>query len=399
MDIKILKKNEKDRNCSNTVITKKLVLEEIESGKEVTGVTKMKYVLFDTENNTRKEILPEINKYRLGIIKNLSMQSEYLYFFTYALDDGGRYQIRMMRYRYLTGESESIFVFEDDITLYAGAKRLKIFVLNEFYMIVQHEYKKSNKIGTYSGFFDFKSFLYNNNNQQFYSIVDENLSNNGIADMVLISETQCAIKTGFSLLEDNRAGILSEDEAKVECICFANISQMIADMLIMQTNIAMDVIEQVYYTSTLPYIDVMGKYFVYSKVNNLTNEEEANFYDLKTKQITNCINKNVEKPEDLVKKYVIGDEPYIAVKKENGTEFVNLKKAKLAFKFEKDLQLVNVISDLFIFTGISEKGLLRKEHKFIEIFGYPQQNTILREKGELIEVKNYKDSLYIFTKV
>ncbi len=399
MDIKILKKNVKDSKCTNKVIGKNLILEEVESGKEVTGVIKLKYVLFDTESNIRKEILPEIKKYSLGIIKNLSFKSDFLYFFTYDLNDDGKYQIRMMRYNYISGLYESVFAFEDDLSMYLNSKRLKIFVLNEAYMIVQHEYRKSNRIGTYSGFFEFKSFLYNNNNQKFYSIADKNISDNGIDDIMLISETHCAIKTGVSLLEDNRFGILSENEVHVEGIYFANISQIIADMLIMQKSVSMDEIDRAFYTSTFPYIDVIGKYFVYSKINNIKREEEVIFYDLKTKMITNCINKNVEKPDDLTKKFIIGNEPYIAVKKDTGYEFVDLKKAKRAFKFDKNLHLENVVSDVFIFTGTSEKGLLRKEYNYIEIFGYPQQNTILREKGDLVDIKNYEDNLYIFTSV
>lgn len=399
MDIKILKKNVKDSKCTNKVIGKNLILEEVESGKEVTGVIKLKYVLFDTESNIRKEILPEIKKYSLGIIKNLSFKSDFLYFFTYDLNDDGKYQIRMMRYNYISGLYESVFAFEDDLSMYLNSKRLKIFVLNEAYMIVQHEYRKSNRIGTYSGFFEFKSFLYNNNNQKFYSIADKNISDNGIDDIMLISETHCAIKTGVSLLEDNRFGILSENEVHVEGIYFANISQIIADMLIMQKSVSMDEIDRAFYTSTFPYIDVIGNYFVYSKINNIKREEEVIFYDLKTKMITNCINKNVEKPDDLTKKFIIGNEPYIAVKKDTGYEFVDLKKAKRAFKFDKNLHLENVVSDVFIFTGTSEKGLLRKEYNYIEIFGYPQQNTILREKGDLVDIKNYEDNLYIFTSV
>ena len=304
-----------------------------------------------------------------------------------------------MRYNYISGLYESVFAFEDDLSMYLNSKRLKIFVLNEAYMIVQHEYRKSNRIGTYSGFFEFKSFLYNNNNQKFYSIADKNISDNGIDDIMLISETHCAIKTGVSLLEDNRFGILSENEVHVEGIYFANISQIIADMLIMQKSVSMDEIDRAFYTSTFPYIDVIGNYFVYSKINNIKREEEVIFYDLKTKMITNCINKNVEKPDDLTKKFIIGNEPYIAVKKDTGYEFVDLKKAKRAFKFDKNLHLENVVSDVFIFTGTSEKGLLRKEYNYIEIFGYPQQNTILREKGDLVDIKNYEDNLYIFTSV
>lgn len=395
MDIKILKNCE---NYKNILLNNNLVLEMIETESEFDGIKKTKYIIFDTENNTRKEILPQINKHNLGIIKNVSINSNYIYFFNCSKIKGDKVQINLLRYNFINGNSENMFSFEDDITIYSVAKRMKIFVLNDFYLIVQHESLKTNKKETYSGFFEFRSFLYNYKEQQFFSIVDENIISNGIEDMIPISESQCVMKTGFSLLEDNRYMELDKDEVSVEAVSFVNIGQLISDILIMQKNITIDSIEQSYYNKTIPYIELKEGYLIYSVLDNIERSEKVIFYNLSTKETVNCINKNVFKYSDLARHFIIGGEPYICISKNRGTEFVNLKKAKLEFKFGSELRLESVINNVFILSGISEKSLLRKASPFFEVYGYPQQNVILHEKGECFEYMGCDDKLYLFVK-
>lgn len=395
MDIKILKNCE---NYKNILIGNNLVLEMVETESEFAGIRKIRYIIFDTENNTRKEMLPYIDKHNLGIIKNVSVSSDYIYFFNCSKIKGDKVHINLLRYNFITEQVESMFAFEDDITIYSVAKRMKVFVLNDFYLIVQHESLKTNKSETYSGFFEFRSFLYNYKEQQFYSIVDENITANGIDDMIPISESQCVMKTGFSLLEDDRYTELEKDEVSVEAVSFVNIGQLISDILIMQKNITIDSIEQAYYNKTIPYVEMKDGYLIYSVVDNIEKSEEIIFYNLTTKETVNCINKNVFRCSDLARHFIIGGEPYICISKDKGTEFVNLKKAKLEFKFGSELKLESVINNVFILSGISEKSLLRKAAPFFEVYGYPQQNVILHEKGECFEYMGCDDKLYLFVK-
>lgn len=394
MDIKILKNFE---NYKNTLLTDNLVLETLETDSEYSGIKQVKYMIFNIDENSRHEIMPQVDKYIFGIIKNVSVNSEFIYFFGYEELDDDKIKINVYRYNYVSEEREIVFSFEDDKILYPVAKRLKIFVINDIYLIIQHEYIKTNKAETYSGFFEFRSFLYNCKDEQCYSIVDENIAANGIMDMIPISENQCIMKTGYSLLEDERYDLLEKDEASVESISFVNMGQLISDILIMQTNITLDTIDQAYYDKTLPYIETQNDYLIYSRVDNIEKSEEVIFYNYNTKEMINCINKNVTKFSDMANHCIIGGEPYICLTKSTGIEFINLKKAKVEFRFDSELKYITVKIDIFVFSGETEKGLIRKQSSYVELYGYPQQNVLLHEKGECFDcLSPNKENIYLF---
>lgn len=392
MDIKILKNID---NYKNQLLKKNYVLETFYDDTSNKGVSKVKYVVFDINNNLRKEVLPEVDKFALGTIKVIQQSEDFIYFFTIE----NKKSIVLKKYNYINDETTDVFTFDDDISMYTVAKRLKIFVLNETYILVQHEYIKTNKDETCSGFFGFESFLYNQQDGNFYSVVDENIVQNGISDMIGISENICAIKTGFSLLKDERYKYLSRDEVSVEAVSIVNIGQLISDIIISQTNITMDTLHQSFFTHTIPYIEVEKGYLIYSVIDNIEHTEELFFYNIETKEVVNCINKNVMDDNTLAKHHIIGNEPYISLKKSTGYEFINLKKAKVEFRFEKSMDLLAVNNDLFLLAGIKSKGLIRKESPFFEIYSYPNMNCILSEKGECTDLLSVsEDEIYIFTK-
>ena len=57
MDIKILKNID---NYKNELLKENYVLETFYDEDGQTGIPKVKYVVFDIENNVRKEVLPEV---------------------------------------------------------------------------------------------------------------------------------------------------------------------------------------------------------------------------------------------------------------------------------------------------------------------------------------------------
>lgn len=391
MDIKILKNID---NYKNRLLKKDYVLETFYDENGHTGIPRVKYVVFDIQSNIRKEVLPDVEKYALGIIKIVSLNDEHIYFFTIV----GK-KIILKKFNYITEQCEDVLCIEDDISMYPIAKRLKVFVLNESYVLVQHEYIRTNKEETCSGFFAFESFLYNYQENQLYPVMDENIVQNGISEIVEISENMCVMKTGYSLLEDERYKYLTREEVSVESISIVNVGQFISDIIISQTNITVDTIQQTFFTHTIPYIQVESGYLIYSTIDNIEHEEELFFYNLETKDIVNCINKNVDSEETLASHHIIGGEPYISLKKANVYEFINLKKAKVEFRFENDMELLNVNNDLFLFAGTKSKGIIRKETPVFEVYSYPGLNCIISEKGECTDlIWASEDDIYIFTK-
>ncbi len=381
------------------LLNHKMMLEVVESESRYENINKMIYNIYDLEKNIKFEILPRIEKYNLGEIISVSIASDFVYFFN-VYENEDTQSVSIIRYNYKSTKMECIFTMDEDIDAYPEAKRLKVFVLNDMYLLIQHEYQRNNLSETYAGFFDFEIELYNIKDGNKYQVVDENLVNNGIDNMISIGENLCVAKTGFSMLPDNRYNELTEDEASLEKISFVNIGQLVSDMLIHKTDIVIDTFEQAFYKNTIPYIRKIGDYIIYSKVNIEKREEEITFYNYITKETRNCINKNVIRCLDLANPCVILEEPYIYIKREHAIDFLNLNTSKVSISFDDDLSFMGICNDTFIFKGMGKKGIWKKNKECYEIYSYPQKNLLLREYDELlgfIGVKNEKqDNIYLF---
>ena len=366
MDIKILK-NKDYQNGS--LLNQNLLLETAESESRYDNIKKLVYNIYDFEKNIRYEILPRIEKHKLGEIINVSVASDFVYFFNvYEKENEEKQSISIIRYNYKTAKMECILTLEDDIEEYIRFKRLKVFVLNDLYLLVQQEYLRANLSESYAGFFDFEIDLYNIKDGQKYPVVDENLVNNGIDNMISISENLCVAKTGFSVLPDNRYNELTEDEASLEKISFVNISQLVSDMLIHKTDIVIDTFEQAFYKNTIPYIKKEGNFIIYSKVNIDKKEEEVTFYNYITKETKNCINKNVIRCSELANPCVIAEEPFIYIKREYTIDFLNLNTSKVTISFQDKLSFMGICNNTFIFKGVCQKGLWKKNKICFEIW-------------------------------
>ncbi len=153
MDIKILK-NKDYQNGS--LLNQNLLLETAESESRYDNIKKLVYNIYDFEKNIRYEILPRIEKHKLGEIINVSVASDFVYFFNvYEKENEEKQSISIIRYNYKTAKMECILTLEDDIEEYIRFKRLKVFVLNDLYLLVQQEYLRANLSESYAGFFDF----------------------------------------------------------------------------------------------------------------------------------------------------------------------------------------------------------------------------------------------------
>lgn len=373
------------------------VLQTIKEESEYPGILSVRYYLYQLDTVERVEICPNIKKYQVISIINASTDNEYVFFCSCYPLDNGKHQINLIRYHFASDNYEIVYTFEDDISLYEDSKRMKAFVLDINHVIFQTEYLRSNATESCTGFFDFELTLYSMNEQMMYPIYDENFVNNGIDMIVGITQNLCAIKTGFSLLMDNRYQLLDKSEVSVEGISFANTQQLISDLKLKQRNIVIDAIDQAYYNKTFPYLMILGEYLIYSKVDNETKEEEVYFYHYMNKTVKTCINQNVESLSNLAKPYVIGGIPYIRLDHANGTEFVNLNTTKSDAKFNSDVTVEAVINNLFIVTTESKKNIIKKSSAYISVYQYPQMTILHREKAEYTNcISTGKDDIYIF---
>lgn len=395
MEIKILKNAE---NLKGRYLKDKLILEKIKSKSQYENIDTINYKLTNIETNQTEEILPSIEKYDLGEIHNISPDSEFVYFY-HAYQNNEQDYIEILRYNFVSNTVENIYTFKDFLQNYKKQKRLKIFIINDLYIIIQHEYKIIDREKKYEGYFKFKLQLINMKDQSEYDILDENFVKNGISEMVAVSDNLCVVRTGYSLLPDSLYNMIEQQDVSLESICFINIGQLISDLLISQNCITVETIDQAYYNKTIPYLRKLDDYIVYSCVDMDEKEEEIKFYNINTKETKSCINKHVVRMSDLAKTYVINNEPYICITKEKSYEFLNLNSGKIDTKFNTDQQLKDVFKQSVLFTGHTKQFLFKKAKPFIDIYSFPQKKQLLHDYDEYLNsFVAENDTLYILTK-
>lgn len=394
MNIRIVKNSS---GINGEVLRNGKVLEKVSDQSEYENINSLKYYIYNLENNTKVEILPKVKKYDLGSITNLNLNSKYIYFFNCMNLLNGKTEINIIRYDYEEDECSTIYMFIDDINHYNGLKRMKLFVVNDLYIIVENEILRSNLKDTYEGYLDFELYLYSFKDNRRIEILDENLVNNGIAAMIPISDVSCALKTGFSLLKDKRYKYLEKNETSVEGISIINPAQLVSDIMLMKQNIVLDTMDQTFYNVTIPSIKVDGDYIIYSKVNIENHEEEVIFYNYITKKASCCVNRNVFEEKDMTKYNIINNIPYVRLENKDKTEFYNLLKNKTEISFEKET-VEDVVNDLIITTS-HKKTLFSGNASYINVYKYPQINLLHREKGVYTgNIATKQDYIYLLTR-
>ena len=276
-------------------------------------------------------------------------------------------------------ECSSVYSFESTIEQYLNCMRTKVFVVNNDFILIQNEFLRANLTDNFEGYFDFELSLYSVPENKLYKVIDENLSNNGIEDIISLDENICALKTGFSLLDDERYNKLSKEEVSVEGVSIVNILQLVSDMRIMKQTIVIDAIDQTYYDATIPYIEKNGDFLIYSKVNFERREEEIIFYNYLTKEAIRCINTNISSRSDLGNHMIINNVPYIMHVKLNGIELYNIEKNKVDVKFNEDMTIEAVKND-FVIVSHKKKGLFGLKN-YIMVYKYPLMDMVHKEKG------------------
>lgn len=392
MKIRIVKNA---KNIGKKMLFNTTVLRVEKESTEVNGISLCRYFLYDIEKNKEVEILQDIKKYDLFEIIDVKDNNEYIYFLN--IDDIAKAEpkLSIMKYSLADAKCTAVWIKEQSIEQYLSYARLKIFVLNNDFLLLQNEFLRANLTEDFEGYFDFELQLYSVRENKLYKVLDENLNNNGIADIITLNDNICAIKTGFSLLEDERYNKLSKSEVSVEGVSVVNILQLVSDMMIMKQSIVLDAIDQAYFDATIPYIEKTDNFLIYSKVNFEKREEEIIFYDFSKKESTKCINTNIYSKNDLGNHLVISGYPYIMHNTSKNIEFYNIEKKKVDITFENDVIVEDVCNDFVIVSKV-KNGLFGSFKNYIMVYKYPQMNMVHKEKGCYKgSLAGYDDELFI----
>ena len=356
------------------------------------------YYMYNLENNTKVEIAPNIPKLNIVEIRDINKCPEYVYFANFHYDEDGRIEIRIFRYSIKEKNCKNVYTIKDEYIKYEKYLRTKIFVLNEFYLLIQNEILRSNLTENYEDYLDFELSMYNILQEETIKIADENLNANGISDIKLIGDNVCVLKSGFSLMKDERFKFLEKEEVSVESISFVNLGQLVSDIIISKRNIVMNTIEQTFYNTTIPYFRVHGEYLIYSKYNLEQNEETVVFYNYTTKDSRVCINKNENEEISLAKTIIFNKKPYIMIETSNGIEFYNVMDKKTDFVFKNNDKFEYAINDIII-GSIEKKGMFGKSKNYINVYKYPGLSLVHSEKGSFLGcILDGNGKTYILTK-
>lgn len=393
--IRIVKNAE---GVNGVVLSNQCVLQIEETDDKLLGYNYQKIFMYNLENNTKTEVAPNIPKLNIVKITDINKAPDYIYFSNFTCEDNENIEIRIFRYSLSENNCKSIYSINDELSKYQNYMRTRIFILNEFYMLIQNEMLRKNLTETYEGYMDYELSMYNILQKETIKILDENLTSNGISDIRLISENVCVLKSGFSLLEEDRYKYLERDEVSVESVSFVNLGQLVSDIIISKKNIVMNTIEQSFYSCTIPYINVVDEYLVYSKYNIEQNEETVVYYNYKTKESQLCIKKNDEDDKSLAKTIVFNKKPYVMVETGSGIEFYNIFDKKTDFIFSSDDKFECAIKDIII-GSYEKKGLFGKKKSYINVYKFPGLSIIHREKGKYIDcITDENDKTYIMTR-
>lgn len=372
-----------------------LLIEETEEKFE--DYTYQKYFMYNLETNTKVELAPNIPKLNIVKIKDINRFSEFVYFSNFHLDEEN-IEIRIFRYSIKEKNCKNIYTITDKFEKYKNYKKTRIYVLNEYYLLIQNEILRRNLTESYEGYLDFELSMYNILQQETIKIVDENLNSNGIADIKLISGNVCVLKTGYSLLKEDRYRLLEKEEVSVESISFVNLGQLVSDIIISKTNIVMNTIDQAFYTDTIPYFKVKGDYLIYSKYNFEQKEETVVYYNYTEKKKYVCINKSESEEIKLANTIIFNKRPYIMVDTAQGIEFYNILDKKTDFIFNNHGKFEYAVNDTIIGSSI-KKGLFGKNREYISVYKYPGLSLVHSEKGKFIGcITDGFGKTYILTK-
>lgn len=396
MEIKIVKNSSIE---NGKYLKNGFVLESIDFKSQYEDISMTRLFLYNIFDNTKIEIAPKLDKYVLGEIFNISNNSDFIYFITASVKDSDIYDACIMRYNFITAITEPVYSFNINMEDYNSIYRLKVFVLNDICILLQKDELVCNMAET---FFDYNKHslkLYNINEKIMYDVMDENFIKNGIECMYAVSDSTAIIKTGFSLLPDNKHNIYEKEEVSVETIAYITIGQLVSDIMIGQNNISTNIIDQAYYTRTFPNIKVVNEYLIYSAVNFDKREEEVFIYNTDTKEVKSCINQNVIRMSDLANIHFAINKLWIQLNRKDNIIFVNFDDMSNKIVFENDFEFEEIVGDVFVLKGKATKGLFKKtNYDFFEIYA-ANNILLLREKGiYLFGVSTEDNEIYIFVK-
>jgi len=392
-------------------IEEDLILQEIDDNYQLNSFTGKKLYIVDVVNNTRQEILPDMKKYNVASIYNSQGNKDYIFFATASRVDEEDISISLIQYGISDGSEKIVFTFKENLVKLETIKTVKLFILDENYIFVQKESQQqthkplpidiieNNYLSTYNGILSIENYLYCVEDESTIEICDETIRKYGIDKVLPIDGNICAIKVGYSILEEGLYDIVQAEELPKEIIGTINVKQFISDLVLKKEQVFIEKLDQGSINRTFPYMKFREGNIVFSRVDIKNHKEEVVIYDYNTKVTKIRVNNNLVRTADLWHTYIINDSPYLLSEKKESSELINLNTQKVEWKLGSEYIIKFIKNDIIVVEQHVKKSAFRKESYNIVAYKYPEiHKVIFREKAKFVGcLITEEDNLLIFS--
>ena len=356
--------------------------------RDGSGYGELALILYNSKQNTIREIEPEVRKTDLVNIHVSFMPCSFVYYATMEPKENGALDINIYAYDLDHQTSGLMCSFQETEDVLTGKKRIRVFILSATQILIQTELVDVQAVDSLMGNILFSQALYDTETNTPIEITEENLNNNGINSIVPLNENEIMIKTGFSFLEDSRLTYGSETDALIESVYTTTNAKFTADIGLRKSNIDMNLLTSTYYDKYILKPDVKDDYIIYNIVDVKNRESECFFYNFVTGEKIRGKNNDLDSG-DMRIAYVVDNTPYVRKYIENSCEFVNLLTAENDISFY-DEDFVDICGNLFITTR--RHG--RRNH--MRVYRYPHMDLMLEEKCNYIAGIALENDYYLY---
>lgn len=396
MDVRIVS------NCDDAVykpLYGELVLQISNGVNKIGPFVSKKCHIFNVGLNERYEALSSVPKYDFIEIIDCEYNSKYIYFVSCNdIKPKGRMSVSVYKYSIVTGKSDIIYTFNDEYSDYVKEKRMKIFILDENYILVQTEYLRKDDYDNDLGYTDISVMLVDIKEETSQEILDNVIAHSGIDTVIPIRRNICLVKTGYSFMTDSRYDSIKPEERPTEYLAFININQFISDILLNKKQLHYEQIEKFDKDVTYPYVRLDDDYITYSKVNVAEHTETIVYYSLGDKSVRTFLNKQVFRASDLKSTALIDGEVHYCSKTADGCIFTEADNPKKEHRIT-GCNILKIIHGIIITERIVPKGFIKKPYTVVELFKGFSSEPVIREKGTVADVLcTDKDNIFIFTR-
>lgn len=350
------------------------------------GIASDKIYILDSETSTEKEVAPDRVKFFIDDVIYASGSRDYIIFPTAEMKED-KIVIKYYLYR-LEDESEG-FLYEIslDAESFGFTEKLKVFVLDEFNLLIQKE--KDSK---------FELSLYSADSGLITQIDTPYLVDNGIYNLYPISGNRCVVHIGKPVLAET---IMPEDKKALtgECIGIVPVNQMISEFSINMGNKFIQMIEECREGTTIPYVRLDGHRLVYALHYIGDNKEDIIIFDTETGAKTIRLNSKAINVTDLQTTFVSDGTPYLVVGAGKKTKkIINLNTQKTTQILESGDDVVFVYEDMAVVSR-EKKNLFGQTSDYVEVYIFPDiyENQVMSKKGKYIDCIVNDNDMIIFT--